>query len=176
MATSFDVLPLPGCHPEVGLLAASLIDGTREWRDELGKPTEDQIVWQARPGGHSIGAELLHIAEVEIWWIHHVIAGLPMDPAEMKLLMSEQIMQDDGAWPVPHRQPLAWYYERLDSVRERTLQLLPSFQDPTRMIHRDKMDMDFSVRWILSHVVQHEAYHGGQAVLLMDLAHAPSPF
>lgn len=169
MGQIFDIAPLAGCHPEIGILGASLLDGTREWRDELGDVTEDQIVWQARRGGHSIGAELLHIAEVEIWWIHHICCGRAMDPEEMTLLMSEQIMQDDGSWPSPHRQPLSWYYERLDSVRERTLRLLPEISDPARTYHSEKWNYDFTLRWIVSHVVQHEAYHGGQAVLLKDL-------
>lgn len=168
MGTLYDVAPVPGCHPEIGLLAASLADGTREWREELGEVSEEAVVWAARPGGHSIGAVLLHIAEVEIWWIHHVCGGQDMDPVEMELLMSEQIQQYEGDWPVPHRKPLDWYYERLDSVRERTMRLLPEFSDPARLIHREKWDEDLSVRWILSHVVQHEAYHGGQAVLLKD--------
>lgn len=170
MHAVFDVAPLPGCHPEIGILAASLIDSSREWRDELGQASEDQIVWQARPGGHSIGAELLHIAEVEIWWLHHIVCGRPMDPEESKLLMSEQIMQDEGQWPTPHRLPLEWYLGILDSVRERTLALLPEMGDPERMIHREKWNHDYSVRWIWSHVVQHDSYHGGQAVLLKDLA------
>lgn len=168
-----DVSPLAGCHLEIGLLGASLIDSSREWRGELGDPSEDAIVWQPRPGGHSIGAELLHIAEVEIYWIHHFIAGLPMDQAEMRVLMSDQIHQHEGSWPIPPREPLAWYYEKLDSVRERSLALLPTFDDPARSIpHRREPELSSTVRWVLSHVVQHDSYHGGQAVLLKDLANA----
>ncbi len=170
MGTHYDVAPLAGCHPEIGLLGASLVDGTREWRDELEEATVEQIVWQGRPGGHSIGGELLHIAEVEIWWIHHICCGRPMDPAEMEVLMSAQIQQYEGAWPTPPAEPLAWYYARLDSVRERTLKLLPEITDPEKTYSSEKWGSTFTMRWILSHVVQHEAYHGGQAVLLKDLA------
>jgi uncharacterized damage-inducible protein DinB len=33
----------------------------------------------------------------------------------------------------------------------------------TRWVHQ------MSLRWVLGHVIQHEAYHGGQIVMLHDL-------
>jgi hypothetical protein len=66
---------LEAASPDIGLLAASLQNATREWRQELGEVDEEAIVWQPVPDMHSIGALILHIVDVEAWWIESVAAG-----------------------------------------------------------------------------------------------------
>lgn len=60
-----DVVPIHGLDLQVGLLLAALEDTTRKWREELGDVPEQNIIWQPFPHGHSIGAILLHMADVE---------------------------------------------------------------------------------------------------------------
>lgn len=67
----------------------------------------------------------------------------------------------------PPRMPLSWYYEQHDEIRKRTLELLSKMDDPDALrpvawtpgVH-------CTVRWILQHVIEHEPYHIGQAVML----------
>lgn len=164
---SYDVAPLEGCHPQMGLMAAMLEDGTREWREELGKISPEGIVWQPFPGGHSIGAVLLHIIEVEVFWIEAFCMGMPTTKAEAKELMSAQIKQYSVKWPVPPKRPISYYYGLQDGVRARTLRHIKALTEPQAMKSREKYDV--TVRWVLSHVVEHESYHGGQIVLLKEL-------
>ena len=102
-----DVPNLPGYAPEIGLLLSALQDNTREWRQELGTPSEDAIVWQPFEGSHSIGALILHMIEVEVWWLEEIGAGRPIEPAEAEELMSEQIKQESVSWPTPPREPIS---------------------------------------------------------------------
>lgn len=169
MTKRFDVQPLPGYEPEVGILLASLEDSTREWRDELGDAEEDAIIWQPAPNGHSIGTLLLHIADAESWWIETVASGKERSAEELKLLLSEETNQYAGAWPPAPRMPLESYYEILGRIRSRTLETAKSFTDPAREYKQDEWDSVFTLRWILAHIVQHDSYHGGQAVLLKHL-------
>ncbi len=161
---SYDVKPTPGLHPELGVLLASLDDSTREWRDELGDVPVDAITWQPFPGGHSIGGILLHIAEVEAYWIEEFAAGHKLSKEDQERFMSEQILQYDVQWPTPPAQPLSHYYGILDEVRQRTYRRMSEVNTPERVYER--RDETYTMRWILSHVVQHDSYHGGQAVLL----------
>ena len=39
----------PNLDPQIGILLAMMDDGTREWQEELGDVSEDQIVWQCAP-------------------------------------------------------------------------------------------------------------------------------
>ena len=160
----FDVVPFTGMAPEFGLLGAMLQDGTREWRDELEGADEDTIVWQIQPGGYSIGALILEMAAVEVFWIEQVIAGRTSDLPEL-VALGEKLNPKDGFWLAPPRESLEWYYAMQDRIRTQTLETLTEFADTTAFrVVRDQWEM--TLRWIVQHVFHHEAYHGGQAVLL----------
>ena len=163
-----DVEPLPGYQEPYGLLCSILQDGTNEWRWELDPDlSEDAVVWQPYPGVHSIGAVMLHIIGVEIFWFERFALGLPPDPEERKLLMADEIDQEAWQWPVPHRKPISWYFELHDRVRARTLESIKKWPAPeTAIEHRGDPK---TLRWVFGHVIEHESYHGGQAVLLNRL-------
>lgn len=163
-----DAQPLPGYPEPYDLLCAILQDGTNEWRNELDSDLgEEAMVWQPLPDTQSIGTTLLHIIGVEIFWLEHVALGLPYDPEEVKITLMQEIDVDVGHWPEPPRQPLSWYFALHDRIRARTLERIKTWPpaDETRELDGHPR----TLRWILGHVIQHEAYHGGQAVLLSRL-------
>ena len=163
-----DAEPLPGYQEPYGLLCAILQDGTNEWRWELDQNlSEDAVVWQPYPGTHSIGAILLHIIWVEIFWFEQFALGLPPNPEEALLLMAEETDVDAWRWPEPPRRPISWYLELHDRIRARTLENIKKW--PAADSTRDLNGKPRTMRWVLGHVIQHEAYHGGQAVLLNRL-------
>ncbi len=166
-----DVAPGTAQDAQIGMLLAMLEDGTREWRDELiwrpsgrADPSEEKILWQPFPNGHSIGGLILHIAGVEIYWLHYLACGYKPSQEEQSLLMAEEIDVDRVYWPTPPRRPLEWYFDQHDRIRARTHALISALDDPAR--EYDWHDGRVTLRWMLHHVVSHEAYHGGQAVLL----------
>ena len=71
------------------------------------------------------------------------------------------------SWPVPPAQPLSWYFAKQDEVRAKTRLAVAKLYNPE--LTRKRGDNEFSVRWLLYHVLTHEAYHAGQAVLLSIL-------
>ena len=163
-----DVVPVKAQSEEIGLLLALLEAGTQSMRRELGEVEEETLVWQPYPNSHSIGAILIHVAACEAGWLHLVAAGqeTPMD-LEERLMGGASIDQYGGLWPAPPRRPLSWYYAQHDEIRTRSLALLRALPDPDEVRtvvwspnHR------CTIRWILHHVIEHEAYHLGQAVLL----------
>lgn len=163
-----DAKPLPGYPEPYGLLCAILQDGTNEWRMELDPDlSEDAVVWQPHPGMHSIGGTILHMIGAEVFWFERFALARPADPAERKLLLSEELDVDEWSWPTPHRQPISWYFDLQDRIRARTLESIKEWppEDATREWHGQHRTM----RWVFGHVIQHEAYHGGQAVLLSRL-------
>ncbi len=153
--------------PQVGLLLAVLDDVTSEWREELGEVGEEAVLWQPFPGGHSIGALILHIADVEAHWLHEVGAGQPRPAEEVSRLLSNETDQYKVEWPNPPAQPLAWYFAQQDDVRVRTKRLIAEINDLEHI--GQEGDESFTLRYLLNHVISHEAYHGGQAVLLSVL-------
>ncbi|MES1147247.1 MAG: DinB family protein [bacterium] len=163
-----DAHPIAGYREPYGLLAAILQDGTNEWRWELDPNlSEDAIVWQPYPQSHSIGGAILHIISVEVFWFEEFVLQLPQDAEEKKLLLADVTDVDTGQWPEPHRKPLSWYFELHDRVRARSLEGFKNWPEPE--FSRDLGGHPRTMRWVFGHVIQHESYHGGQAVMLQEL-------
>jgi len=162
-----DVPPAPGADIQISLILSMLDDGTNEWREELGAVSEETVIWQPFPGGHSIGAIILHIADVEAYWLHQIGAGQTRSEEELTRLLSKETQQYDLSWPLPPTQPLSRFLAQHDAIRARTRQIVATWDDPALV--RPRGDAEFTRRWLLHHVLTHEAYHGGQAVLLSVL-------
>jgi uncharacterized damage-inducible protein DinB len=165
-----DVKPLDGYNPEIGLLLASLQDGTREWLGELGDVDEATLVWPPFPNGPSVGSEILHIAFVESSWIEASVGGRELTEEFRRRTLADVSDLEAGHWGEAPRVPFADYLAILKEVRGRSLDVLRNEGDPARPVRSDPDYHPDSVRWIVSHIVQHEAYHGGRCVLLKRLA------
>ena len=152
------------------LFISMLQDGTREWREELGKVPRAAMTWRPYKDGYSIGALILHIVDVEAYWIEVFAAGKKLSEDEEKELMSNETDQYRGKWPIPHDWPLSKYFALQDRVRERSIKTIRKLK-PDLVLKRSSGGQKYEVtlNWILHHVVTHEAYHGGQAVLLKAL-------
>lgn len=163
-----DPKPLPGYQEPYGLLCAILQDGTKEWRGEISPDLgEDTVVWQPHPGMHSIGGVILHIAAVEVAWFESFALGQEWTREDAELLMVRETDVDEYRWPTPPRKPLSWYFELHDRIRARTLEAIKRW--PSAETAKEAFGSARTMRWVLGHVIQHEAYHGGQAVLLERL-------
>ncbi|MBC7806897.1 MAG: DinB family protein [Akkermansiaceae bacterium] len=162
-----DILLPEVADGNVALLLAALDHGTRDWRKHLGDVSPAALAWQPLPGGHSIGTILLHMADVEGYWLYEVAHGKSRSREELSTLLSEETDQGAGQWPVPPEHPLEWFYREQDVVRQRTLAVLEAVTGTTAT--HESPGTEFTLRWLLAHVVAHESYHGGQAVLLHEM-------
>jgi uncharacterized damage-inducible protein DinB len=151
--------------PEVATYINMLEQSTGEWRGMLGTDvTPEQLVHQAYPGAHSIGAVLLHMADSEAIWTMEVLEGGAV-PAELKEeLLADQTDVWNGKWPTVLEEPLEYFYEKQDRVREHTLRVLAGLTDIEKDV--SAWGNTFTIRWILGHMVSHDSQHGGQAILL----------
>jgi uncharacterized damage-inducible protein DinB len=163
----YDVAPVEAFHPELGLLLATWADSTREWRRNLGEPSDEALVWQPYREGPSIGGLMLHMAACERYWLQDFAVGVKLDPNDPAIAYDAQVDQYVPHWATPPAHPLAWYFEVLDSTRAEMVALVSAERDPTRLMPR--RDYHVSYRWILAHLVEHDSYHGGQAVLLHEM-------
>ncbi len=166
MQRFLDIEPVAGFPEQTGLLLAALQESTRQWRDNLGQPKIEAVEWQPWPGSHSIGALILHMVECEVYWLETFVARKRPNPKETALLMSDEIHQYGGRWPKPPEQPLTWYYDLQDTLRARTWEAIRHIEP----MHRtERKEFVATLRWVVAHVVHHDSYHGGQAVLLHEM-------
>lgn len=163
-----DVAPLPGYPEQIGLLLAVLQDATQDWRQELfvDDLPPKAITWRVRPGGPSIGSILLHMVDVELYWFEKFALEAEVDKEHWDLLKTFETNVDEDKWPDAYAEPLSWYFALQDRYRERTLETLKCWPAPETF--KTRGDGQYSLRWVLGHVIQHESYHGGQIVMVHD--------
>jgi len=150
-----------------------LIDGTR------GLSPAD-LGWQPAPGMNTIGMLLAHIAYAEVHVVQVGVAGEPTGHAHDVIGITEAdegMPLAAGAPPSPalDGKPLAFFDELLSKAREHTHAVCRSLgdEDLTRVITRpprpDGTVRVFNPGWALYHLLEHEAGHRGQILLLRHL-------
>ena len=170
-----DLTPLADFrNAEIAVLAAGLVDGTREARSELGAVTPEELAFAPSPGLHNSGAVLLHHAIAEALWIRCDLLGEAY--AEIHASFPEfpkGWSPDRDAWPIVQDLTLEEIYRRSDEVRRDTLSRLADLESPERLTSQG--EYRFTARWVVNHLIGHDAYHFGQAVLLVQMARAANP-
>lgn len=165
-----DLSPARGLTPEVGHWLAALEEvrlGTLLLLHDLGP---DQIASPPSSGMNSIGTLLTHIAESEAFWVIERVGGRPL-PAERRELYRMDLFSRPGA-PQATRASAAFFVGILSDLRIETQEVLAGLNDKDldgkRIWNDPRRPEDqevFSVRWILSHVLAHEAHHRGQIAI-----------
>lgn len=164
------ILPFAGYPPRIGRYLTQMEDVRRQVKKYVDGLTPEQLAWHPNEKVESIGTVLLHIAAVECSWIGEDIMRRPMDD-EWKIAFPIRF-----GIPQIKDQPLEYYLKTLDVVREQTKADLKSLEDEdldrliTPLDPGDPSNTSqFSMEWILYHVVDHEAHHKGQIAVMKRL-------
>jgi uncharacterized damage-inducible protein DinB len=162
--------PAPGMSPEIGLYFSGMEEVRDQVRLAISDVSDELVGRSAFQGAHSLGALALHIGEAEWWWIHCVVSG-------------HKLTVDDRRAPywdvLKHPESFArkgysaeFCMREVDKLRSQTREVLSSFsdQDLERIFSFDRRGtQERSLRWILHHLIDHEAQHKGQILMLRRL-------
>ena len=154
-------------------------DQSRRLLEDLRGATAAELQWQPRKGANTIGMLLAHIAVVEVYWLQ-VATGNVSEQGLRKVLGigSEDdglpLARDAGPPAALRGRTLAFYAKRLARARSHVAAIYRKYRDADldRVITRTRRNGQVthqSVRWILYHVLEHEAGHYGQILLLRHL-------
>lgn len=144
-------------------LTASWQRTTNWWRKELGEVSDECANWQPFARSHSIGALLLHIADVESLWLEEYLSGRLRSQSDLHRMMSFENRPQEEKWVTPPGWAFRGYLNLLDEVRERSLSILNEMGDPNRYFVGP--DGPTTIALAVQFLQNHEAYHAGQAVL-----------
>jgi uncharacterized damage-inducible protein DinB len=178
-APTRDVLVLPPGYRsrEVGLFAAQLDDQSARLTKDTRGLTPAVLAWQPAPGLNTIGMLLAHIAIAEVYWTQ---VG-PLAKPSFESLSVIGIGGDDDGMPLADGgspaaplmgRDLAFFDDLLARARDHTKRALAGLGDADleREIARPgpggTVRGVVNLRWILYHMVEHEAGHYGQINLL----------
>ena len=162
--------PVSGLPPRIGLYFAQMEDVRRVTKKYISGLSPEQLSWYPNDRVESVGTLLLHIAAVELSWIGEDIMRRRM-PEEWVFAFPIRfnIPQVSG-------QPLSFFIEKLDTVREETRRTLATLTDAD--LGRAVTPLDdaespgaeqYTIEWILYHLVEHEAHHRGQIAQMKRL-------
>ena len=172
---------------EVGSFVAQLADQSRRLREDTRELGPDALGWQPAPGQNTIGMLLAHIAIVEVFWTR-----LALEDHEMPFESHDVLgigLDDDGMPLGPEGRPpgglagreLGFFDDLLARARAHTKRVAAGLDDAflTREIERLHPDPETRAaragrvvppRWTLYHLLEHEAGHYGQILLLRHQA------
>ena len=167
----------PAFDPEsqafVGVMAASFDDQSRRLRDRVAGLGVEHLEWQERPGRNTVGMLMAHLAGAEIGWFYVVCGGLSQDDGAR--VVNERLgidlasdgggmpLRADGVHPASLKgRDLEGYLDLLARARSATNELLTTWDDASLDTTVTFGPMTASHRWVLYHILEHFAGHGGQ--------------
>jgi uncharacterized damage-inducible protein DinB len=162
---------------EVASFMAQLDDVHRRLFEDLSGASATELAWQPKRGQNTIGMLLAHMAIVEVYWT--LIAVERYTPEEFRRALGIGIDDDGMPLPASNAPPaglkgrdLAWFAALMRKarayVRRNTSRFAPA--DLDRVVSRKSRlrpgRSRANLRWILYHLVEHQAGHHGQILLL----------
>jgi uncharacterized damage-inducible protein DinB len=182
--TRHDLVPPAGFRSsEVALFVAQMDDQSRRMSLDTRGLTAGDLAWQPAPGMNTIGMLLAHIAVVEVFWTRLVLEDRTM-PFEFHDVLG--IGRDDDGMPLPPdgRPPaalagreLAFFDDLLARARAHTRRIAAGLGDaelsreilrgpPRSATGEARPNRIITPRWTLYHMLEHEAGHYGQILLM----------
>jgi len=129
----------------------------RELVEAVKNMTPEQLAWKASNYPNSIGKLLVHIAETEYWWVTVVALKKEETFDENKFENLKELSEILGS--------LEYYHDEFSRFLENE-----DIDNWDRIFYEIKgRDEKVSQRWLVWHVVEHQARHRGQIFMLMRM-------
>lgn len=163
--------PAPGVTPGIGFYFAGMEEVRGQLEQAVAAIPDEQLGRPAMAGAHSIGALVLHIGEAEWYWMEMVISGHVLNEDDRRMPCWD-VLKDPEAFPA-RKYSAEFCLNEIRKIRQQTRQKLASFDDNNLesifSIEKRGKRYEHSLRWILHHLIDHEAQHKGQILMLKRL-------
>jgi uncharacterized damage-inducible protein DinB len=163
--------PIAGFSREIGFYLSSWGMIRAELREIVSDLSDEELARRISPGAHQIGGLILHIGEAESGWIHAIIAGKELDEEAKKFAHWYDTTETDFAEKGYGARDCI---ERIDKISEMSRAILTEFSDEDleKLFAYERTSgerAEVSLRWVLHHLIDHEANHKGQISMLRRL-------
>ncbi|MBP9192675.1 MAG: DinB family protein [Ignavibacteria bacterium] len=123
---------------------------------------------------YPVGSYLMHLAECDIFWLE-VLSGIDQSD-ELKKRCYYNSWYDPSEIPDFPESPIEFsvYQSVIDEARKNFLNYLSEMEDSQLdeevSIKGDTSGKKFKKKWIIYHILEHEAHHRGQMFMLLRQA------
>ena len=161
--------PTPTFPTGIGYYLSGMEEVREQLRNAVKDLSNEEISAKFTANTHSIGQLILHNAEAEWWWLKVVVAEKALNEEEAK---------HEAFWMfclmkilLPNDYSAEFCLDAIDKTRATCFEVLKALtdEDLDRTFGWDKQDgtrIEKSLRWILHHLIDHEAQHKGQILML----------
>lgn len=163
--------PVEGVKKQIGYYLAGMEEVRGQLRDAVGELSNAEVHAKLRPDTHSIAQLILHCGEAEWWWIQCVVDGQEIDE-ELEASFFWDVLEEGNEPSISLS--AADCIAEIDRISGLTRELLEDFskKDLDRYFKRVRPSgrrTKKTLRWILHHLIDHEAQHKGQILMLKRL-------
>ena len=160
--------PVEGAPEQIGFYLAGMEEVRGQLRDAVAELSDEVAHAKLRDDTHSIVQLILHCGEAEFWWIQCVVNG--RDPSDAPSYWDVLKEGNESSKGFSAQTAVA----EIDLLSTKTRQLLSGFSDEDLDKYYERKGSDGNVysrslRWILHHLIDHEAQHKGQILMLKRL-------
>ncbi|HEX8890872.1 MAG TPA: DinB family protein [Pyrinomonadaceae bacterium] len=160
-----------GLTPELGRSLAAMEEVRAQLHEAVHEMSVEDLACEAVAGAHSIGVLVLHIGESEWFWLNCVIKGHKLTDEDRQQPFWD-VLKDPKALAAKNYSA-DFCLETIDGIRQEMHGFLASLTDAdlenVYSYTRGSTTMEASLRWILHHLIDHEAQHKGQILMLKRL-------
>jgi uncharacterized damage-inducible protein DinB len=160
--------PHPGLAPGIGYYLSAMEEVRGQLRTAVKNIDVEALGRPAFLGAHSIGALVMHIGEAEWWWMQCHVAGHQMTDEDRRAPYWDVLVAPDAFGKKGYTAEFC--LQQADNIRNQTRELLFGFgnKDLERIITASPSGKkhEYSLRWILHHLIDHESQHKGQILML----------
>jgi uncharacterized damage-inducible protein DinB len=162
---------IPGFSNEIGFYLSGMEEVREQLREAVEGMSDAHIGRPAILDAHAIGALVLHIGEAEWYWMQCVVSGQVVSD-QIRCAPYWDVLKDPKGFSEKNYSAEFCLVE-IRKIREQTQETLAAFQDSDLerifSIERRGETHERSLRWILHHLIDHEAQHKGQILMLKRL-------
>ena len=163
--------PHPGLSTAIGYYLGAMEEVRGQVVAAVKDIPDDLIGKPAFLGAHSIGGLVLHIGEAEWFWMQMVVSGHQLTEEDRNAPYWDVLDDVDGVARKKYTTELC--LREIEKIRNQTRDVLFTYNDKDleRIItyERKGETTEYNLRWILHRLVDHEAQHKGQILMLKRL-------
>ncbi|HMS64272.1 MAG TPA: DinB family protein [Ignavibacteria bacterium] len=163
-----------GQNPQIKLLIWMLEDIRKVTLSGVNHLSREQLFKNPIDGEFPVGAFLMHLCECDISWLE-IISGIEQSE-DLKKRSYYDKWFDPSVESAAPKEPLeiSEYLETLEITRKNFLEYVSEMKDSELeekiVMKRKSGDVEILKKWIIYHIIEHEAHTRGQMFMLIRMA------
>jgi len=162
--SQFEIKPEEGYTPNIGIMVNMLEDLKNRITEQVKDLNQTETDFEFDDKANSIGALLMHLVSTEAYFQIETLENRKWTEEEQKGLGIGAGLNEHSK-PLLKKKPIQYYLDLWNEIRQKTLAGLKTKDDTW---FASELDEGINYHWAWFHVMEHQANHMGQIVLVKN--------